>query len=73
MLEFVAGLVLGAILGVAADRVWTRFEKIPRFRIKGGFFVALRDERGMTLKVQNAGTTEIPPTKLSSFTPNGER
>ena len=68
-MEFVLGLVFGAILGVVADRLWTRFEQIPKLDVIGGFFVS-KDGDGFIFTITNKGPSEIPPVKICIYNPN---
>lgn len=68
-MQFVLGLVLGAVLGVIADRLWSRFEQIPRLDVIGSFFVSL-DGDGFIFAITNRGRWEIPPVKICIYNPN---
>ena len=69
-MNFLVGLFLGAILGVAADRIWSYFEKRPRFHLKIGYYEGFRGDRGHSYTVRNVGTSEIPDYKIGLFHPN---
>ena len=64
MLQLIAGLVLGAVLGVAADRFWTRIESAVRIEIRGGYFENVRGEQGFVFTIRNVGTTDIPECRI---------
>ena len=70
MFEFIAGLVLGAILGVVADRVWESFEKKARLHMTIGYFKNVDREEGLTYKVRNVGSSEIPDFQIVLWHPN---
>ncbi len=70
MIEFIAGLVLGAILGVVADRVWESFEKMARLHMTIGYFRNIEREEGLTYKVRNVGASEIPDFQIVLWHPN---
>lgn len=69
MLEFVAGIVLGAILGVVADRLWSQVEKQPRLELQIGFFSNVKNEEGLSYTVRNVGTAELPDYRIGIFHP----
>jgi hypothetical protein len=68
MLEFLAGLVAGGIIGVVCDRLWQKVEKRVRLRICGGFRHGI-DGDGIWFKVTNAGKERLPPIRLCVFAP----
>ena len=70
--EFVFGVIVGAVFGVFADRIWQYFENRPRFRITTGWFTSmdLGGCSGVTLSVENAGWGEIPEYHISIFHPD---
>ncbi len=70
MIEFIGGLVLGAVMGVVADRVWSWFEGRPRFRITTGRYGEVGDKEGISITVQNVGKAAIPPYELALFHPS---
>jgi hypothetical protein len=67
-MEFTAGLILGAILGVVADRIWEAHEAKPRFKITHSCFFGLSGN-GLSFTVKNEGKKEIPPFDLVLFHP----
>jgi hypothetical protein len=69
MLEFTAGIVLGAIFGVVADRLWGRIERQPRLQLKIGFFTNVKNEKGLTYTVRNVGSAGIPDYQIGIFHP----
>lgn len=69
MLEFVSGLVLGAILGVIADRLWARFENRVRVQVRGSHSFTSAGQKGFVFKVRNVGKVTIPPYRISLFNP----
>ena len=69
MFEFIAGLVLGAVLGVIADRVWKVFESRPCFRLTDGVFRSRGERQGIMYTVENTGKQEVPPIELALFHP----
>jgi hypothetical protein len=68
-MEFVAGLILGAVLGVAADRFWEKWEKRPRVAIRAGVFASIDQGSGLTLTVINTGTKDLPEFDVQIFHP----
>jgi hypothetical protein len=62
-------LLLGAIAGVFADRVWRRVESRPRFKITDSHFMNIKGENGIGLEVRNIGWVDIPPYTLQLFHP----
>ena len=70
MIEFIAGLVLGAIFGVVADRVWEKFEKKARLHMTISSFRNIRQEEGLKYKVRNVGASEIPDFQILLWHPN---
>jgi hypothetical protein len=70
LLLLVVGAILGAMGGVAVDRIWRRVETKPRFRIQVSHFRSLhQNEDGCTIHVTNAGGHEIPPYSVVIFHP----
>jgi hypothetical protein len=68
-MQFIIGLILGAILGVLADRLWSWVERIIRVDIKGGYFQNIKREEGFHFAITNKGTTDIPPYRICIFHP----
>src|SRR5687767_1846570 len=67
VVEFIAGVVLGAILGVVADRLWERIETKPRFKISASIKsdgYKSTSMRYLRLKIENVGRQEVPPFDL---------
>ena len=64
----IAGLILGAILGVVADRLWFRYERIPKLDIVGGESMGV-DGEGYHFTITNRGILEIPPYKIYIYHP----
>jgi hypothetical protein len=62
-------LLLGAIVGVLADRVWRRVESRPRFKITDSHFTNIMGEKGIGLEVRNVGRVDISPYTLQLFHP----
>jgi hypothetical protein len=62
-------LVIGAFLGVMGDRLWSRFERIPRLDIDGAVFKG-HDGEGYSFTITNRGRTEIPPYTIYIYNPN---
>lgn len=73
MMQFWAGLVLGAVLGavfsVALDRLWRRIEQAVRLRVQGSYFVNIRNETGISFTLTNEGDHSIPPYRLCIWAP----
>lgn len=69
MIGFIAGLVLGGIVGVVCDRLWRRFENIVRVEISGGHFGNIEGQEGFNFTVRNVGMTEIPAYRIGIFHP----
>jgi hypothetical protein len=69
MIEFVAALILGTVLGVIADRLWSWVERTPRLDIIGGEFMT-RNEEGYQFTITNRGAFEIPPYKIYVYHPS---
>lgn len=61
-------LILGAILGVMADRLWRRYEQIPRLDIIGSVFLSV-DGEGYTFTITNRGPSDIPPFQIYIYNP----
>lgn len=59
-MEFIAGLVLGALLGVVADRLWGGIESLPKLTLKASMFSEGNGHEGLTLTVTNVGPTSVP-------------
>jgi|688.fasta_scaffold159269_3 hypothetical protein len=70
MIEFIVGLVVGAILGVIADRIWERFEKRPRIQMTMGYFENREHEKGLRYTVRNIGFSEVPDFEIVLWHPN---
>lgn len=70
MTEFILGLILGAVFGVVADRIWERFERRPRLYMTVGYFSKRDGEEGLTYKVRNVGSAEIPDFQITLWHPN---
>ena len=69
-MEFVGGLLLGALLGVFADRLWEKWEKRTRVSIQSGFFASCIGEgSGLTLTITNNGMKDIPDYEVQLFHP----
>lgn len=70
MLEFLAGMICGAILGVIADRLWDRFEARPRFNICFGYSeTAYGKTTGYFFDITNAGSRPTPGYEIALFHP----
>ncbi len=69
MIEFIAGLFLGAVLGVVADRIWERFEKRPRLQLTISYFVNRDHEKGLIYKVRNVGSSDVPDFQIVLWHP----
>lgn len=69
MLEFLGGLILGAVLGVFADRLLRRFESITRVNISVSLFENIMSQKGFGFTVKNVGMAEIPLYKMCLFHP----
>lgn len=67
-MEFVLGLVFGAIFGVVADRVWARLERVPKLHVEGGFFMDVGGQ-GFTFTITNIGACELPPVTVCIYNP----
>lgn len=67
-MEFLWGLILGAVLGVVADRLWEHWESRPRVLIRPNVFRNVEGE-GVGFSVQNVGKKELPPFDLVLFHP----
>lgn len=67
--EFSAGLILGAVLGVVADRLWAGYEQRPLMQLTAGWFTKINKIRGITYTVRNIGRSEIPEYKIGLFHP----
>ena len=70
MIEFIAGMVLGAVLGVIADRVWERFENRLRIQMTISYFMNRHHEKGLCYTVRNVGVSEIPDFEIVLWHPN---
>ncbi len=70
MIEFIIGLVVGAILGVIVDRTWERFEKRPRIQMTIGYFENREHEKGLRYTVRNVGFSEVPDFEIVLWHPN---
>jgi len=68
-MEFLLGLVAGAVLGVMGDRLWSRVERIPRLDIIGAVFKG-HDGEGYNFTITNRGLIEIPPYTIYIYNPN---
>lgn len=69
MLEFLAGLLAGGVVGVICDRLWQKVEKRVRLRVQGGGHEGVRGE-GISFRVKNEGKERLPPIRLCLFSPN---
>ena len=71
MLTFLLGLIFGAILGVAADRIWQRVERRPRFKIKPAYYESIRPApiKGIEYQITNVGPREVPDYDIALFHP----
>jgi len=69
LIEFIAGLVLGALLGVVADRIWERIEKRPKLELTLGYFQNRDHEEGLNYKVRNVGSSEVPEFQIVVWHP----
>ena len=69
-LTFLVGLIVGAILGVFADRVWSRVEKRVRVGITYGEFKDIRYGEGIEFTIKNMGFKNIPPYRIALFHPD---
>lgn len=70
MIEFIAGLFLGAVLGVVANRAWERFEKRLRLELTIGDFRNPKGEEGLTYRVRNVGAVEIRQIRIGVLHPS---
>jgi hypothetical protein len=70
VIEFIIGLVVGAILGVIVDRTWERFEKRPRIQMTIGYFENREHEKGLRYTVRNVGFSEVPDFEIVLWHPN---
>jgi hypothetical protein len=68
-MEFILGLICGAVFGVIADRIWSHFEGLPRFRVRLGMYQAIGDKEGFTLTVENVGKKTVPPFIVQLYHP----
>ena len=69
-MQFLAGMLAGAVLGVVADRTWRHFELLPRLRISHGYFENIKREKGYSYTIENTGQAEIPPFQIALFHPD---
>lgn len=70
MLEFLLGMVFGAVLGVIADRLWERIEARPRFDISFGYVeTSFGNETGYSFNVTNVGSRPTPEYEIGLFHP----
>jgi hypothetical protein len=60
---------LGLVLGVAADRLWTRFEERPRLQLRTGYFETIERVCGINCTVRNIGKADIPDYRIAIFHP----
>lgn len=65
---FVLGLILGAVLGVIADRLWGKVERRARLRFDGYWFED-GSGRGIGFRIKNVGKADIPPFSACLFHP----
>jgi hypothetical protein len=63
-------LILGAILGVIADRLWRRVESKPRVKLAAGSFFEAGGGRGIFYSIENVGKQEMAPFKINLFHPD---
>ncbi|HUW19506.1 MAG TPA: hypothetical protein VMW16_09405 [Sedimentisphaerales bacterium] len=68
ILGLILGAVLGAVFGVTAERLWCRFEHIPRLDIVGSVFQSIEGD-GYLFEVTNRGNSEIPPYRIYIYNP----
>jgi hypothetical protein len=61
-------LVVGAVLGVIADRLYCRFERFARLDVIGGVFVDAHTE-GFTFTITNVGASDVPPVRICIYNP----
>ena len=52
--------VAGVVFGVVADRLWSRLERRPQFKLTFGIFDNIRREEGFVYTVKNVGAQDIP-------------
>jgi hypothetical protein len=69
MLEFLAGLLAGGVVGVVCDRLWQKVEKRVCLRVQGGYQQGVHGE-GISFRVKNEGKERLPPIRLCVFSPN---
>lgn len=69
MFEFIAGIILGSVLGVVADRLWGRVEKQPKFQLTTYYFGRSEGGRGIGYRVKNIGKADIPDYQIGMFHP----
>ena len=64
-MEFAAGLILGSILGVVADRLFTYLvEKRVYVTISASFPGTVYRGDGLSINITNEGMESLPPTAL---------
>jgi len=71
-MEFIAVLILGAVLGVVADRLWRQYERVPKLDISCGEFFDTTSgvrEEGYVFTITNRGICAIPPYKIWIYSP----
>jgi hypothetical protein len=70
-MEFMAGLVFGAIFGVVADRVFTYLvEKKVFVKIQAVFGQHIEKGDYLSLQITNVGFESLPPYKVALYNPH---
>lgn len=70
MVELIGAIVLGAIQGVVADRVWKRFAKRLRLEFTISHFHNHKGEEGLTYLVRNVGDVELRQIRIGVWHPS---
>jgi hypothetical protein len=73
MLQFIGGIVLGAIASLVLDRLYRRYERAResrvRVRITSGTFIGIEGE-GMRFTIRNLSAASLPPFRIAIFHPD---
>jgi hypothetical protein len=70
-MDFIIGLILGAIFGVVADRIFTYLiEKRVYVKIRSSFVDSIDKGKYYSLRITNVGFEALPPYKIALFNPH---
>ena len=71
IMEFTAGLLLGAILGVVADRLLTYLvEKRVYLKIQPSFHEHITEGQALSVNITNEGFEPLPPYRIALYNPH---